>query len=68
MKNFKRILATVLAVLFVASMMVVGVSAASSDSAWYKKAVDYLDGLTISNIGSTGGELVSRDEFVHMGS
>lgn len=64
MKNFKRILATVLAVLFVASMMVVGVSAASSDSAWYKKAVDYLDGLTISNIGSTGGELVSRDEFV----
>ncbi|MBR7083115.1 MAG: S-layer homology domain-containing protein [Clostridia bacterium] len=64
MKNFKRILATVLAVLFVASMMVVGVSAASSDKAWYKKAVDYLDGLTISNIGSAGEEPVSRDEFV----
>ena len=64
MKNFKRILATVLAVLFVASMMVVGVSAASSDKAWYKAAVEYLDGLTISNIGSTGDELVSRDEFV----
>lgn len=64
MKNFKRILATVLAVLFVASMMVVGVSAASSDKAWYKKAVDYLDGLTISNIGSAGEEEVTRDEFV----
>ncbi|MBR6050315.1 MAG: S-layer homology domain-containing protein [Clostridia bacterium] len=64
MKNFKRILATVLAVLFVASMMVVGVSAAPSDKAWYKAAVDYLDGLTISNIGSAGEEPVSRDEFV----
>ena len=64
MKNFKKILATVLAVLFVASVMVVSVSAASSDQAWYKKAVDYLDGLTITDIGSAGEEEVSRDEFV----
>ena len=64
MKNFKKILATVLAVLFVASVAVVSVSAASADSAWYKKAVEYLDGAGISNIGSTGGEEVSRDEFV----
>lgn len=64
MKNFKKILATVLAVLFVVSVAVVSVSAASSDSAWYKKAVEYLDGIGVSDIGSTGGEDVSRDEFV----
>ena len=62
MKNFKRILATVLAVLFVLSVAVVSVSAVSV--AWYKAAVEYLDNLGISSIGSTGGEEVTRDEFV----
>lgn len=63
MKNFKRILASVLAVMFVVTGMVMGISARTSD-VWYQDAVDYLDGLTISGIGATGSEPATREEFV----
>ena len=64
MKNFKKILAIVLSVLFVASVTVVGVSAASNEKAWYNAAVNYLDDIGIASIGTTAGEELSRDEFV----
>lgn len=65
MKNFKtRALAIVLAVAFVLAIAIVSVSAGASQSAWYRKAVEYLDGLGISAIGSDGDAPLSRDEFV----
>ena len=64
MKNFKRILASVLAFTFVLAMAVVGISAGASQTAWYSKAVDYLDGLGISDIGTDGEGVLTRDEFV----
>ena len=63
MKNFKRILALVLTFTFVLSMAIVGVSA-SYQGKWYAAAVDYLDSLSISDIGAFGDEPLSRDEFV----
>ena len=64
MKKFTRILAFVIAAAFVASMAIVGVSAASTAATWYTAAVEYLDDAGISNIGSTAGDPVTRDEFV----
>ncbi len=61
MRNFKRTLALVLAVIMVVGTFAT-VSAASSN--WYDKAVDTLDGYGISNIGETGDEKLSRNEFV----
>jgi len=63
MKNFKRILALVLTFTFVLSMAIVGVSA-SYQGKWYAAAVDYLDSISISDIGAFGDEPLSRDEFV----
>ena len=63
MKNFKRILALVLTFTFVLSMAIVGVSA-SYQGKWYAAAVDYLDSLSISDIGAFGDDPLSRDEFV----
>ncbi|MBQ0125376.1 MAG: S-layer homology domain-containing protein, partial [Clostridiales bacterium] len=54
----------VLAVMFVVTTAAVSVSAGADESAWYIKAVRYLDNLTISDIGAKGDEPVSRDEFV----
>ncbi len=62
MRNFKRTLALVLAV-----VMVIGTFAtvsAASTSKWYDEAVEKLDSLSISNIGNTGAEYVTRNEFV----
>ena len=64
MKNFKRILASVLAFTFVLAMAVVGISAGASQVAWYSAAVEYLDSLGISDIGSDGEGVLTRDEFV----
>ena len=62
MRNFKRTLALVLAVI-----MVVGTFAtvsAASTSKWYDKAVEMLDNAGISNIGNTAAEPITRNEFV----
>ncbi len=62
MRNFKRTLALVLAVI-----MVVGTFAtvsAASTSNWYDKAVEALDDAGISNIGKTAAEPLTRNEFV----
>ena len=65
MKNFtKKFLVAVLVVAFVLTVAAMSVSAGASQSAWYRKAVEYLDGLGISAIGSDGDAPLSRDEFV----
>lgn len=64
MKNFKRFLAVVLAVMFVVTSAAISISAGSNSKAWYKEAVEYLDELTISNIGTTADQELSREEFV----
>lgn len=65
MKNFtKKFLVAVLVVAFVLTVAAMSVSAGASQSAWYRKAVEYLDGLGISAIGADGDAPLSRDEFV----
>ena len=61
MKNFKRTLALVLAVIMVAGMFA-GVSAAKAK--WYADAVRYVEGVGIATIGATADEKITRDEFV----
>lgn len=64
MKNFKRILAAVLAVMFVVTTAAVSVFAGAASGKWYNDAVEYLDNIGVSNIGTTAGEALDRDEFV----
>ena len=60
MKNFKRILALVLAV-----VMVTGISASlSAADAWYQDAVTYLENTGIATIGTMADEKITRNEFV----
>ncbi len=61
MRNFKRTLALVLAVIMVMGTFAT-VSAASTD--WYKEAVDYLEDCNIATIGKTADEPITRNEFV----
>lgn len=61
MKNFKRTLALVLAVIMVAGMFA-GVSAAKAK--WYADAVRYVEGVGIATIGATAEDKITRDEFV----
>lgn len=61
MKNFKRTLALVLAVIMVAGMFA-GVSAAKAK--WYADAVRYVEGVGVANIGATAEDKITRDEFV----
>lgn len=61
MKNFKRTLALVLAVIMVAGMFA-GVSAAKAK--WYANAVRYIETVGIATIGSTADDKITRDEFV----
>ncbi len=61
MRNFKRTLALVLAVIMVIGTFAT-VSAASAK--WYDDAVNKLDGIGISNIGKGGEEPLTRNEFV----
>ena len=61
MKNFKRTLALVLAVIMIAGMFA-SVSAASVK--WYTNAVRYIEGVGIATIGSTADEKITRNEFV----
>ncbi len=63
MRNFKRTLALVLAVIMVVGTFAT-VSAASTTAKWYDKAVEMLDNAGISNIGKTAAEPLSRNEFV----
>ncbi len=62
MRNFKKTLALVLAIVMVIGTFAT-VSAASTEK-WYDKAVARLDAIGISNIGDTAGEYLSRNEFV----
>jgi len=64
MKNFKRILAAVLAVMFVVTTAAVSVFAGAASGKWYNEAVEYLDNIGVSDIGTTAGEALDRDEFV----
>ncbi len=61
MRNFKRTLALVLAL-----VMIVGTFAtvSAAKTVWYDEAVDMLDNLGISNIGNTADEPITRNEFV----
>ena len=61
MKNFKRTLALVLAVIMIAGMFA-SVSAASVK--WYTNAVRYIEGVGIATIGNTAEDKITRDEFV----
>ena len=61
MRNFKRTLALVLAVIMVMGTFAT-VSAASTD--WYKEAVDYLEDCNIAVIGKTADQPITRNEFV----
>ena len=63
MRNFKRTLALVLAVIMVVGTFAT-VSAASTTAKWYDKAVEMLDNAGISNIGKGAAEPLSRNEFV----
>ena len=60
MKNFKRILALV-----IATIMVVGTTAGlSAAGKWYSDAVTYLENTGIATIGSKAEEKITRNEFV----
>ena len=61
MKNFKRILALVIAVI-----MVVGTTAglSAAGSKWYSKAVAFIEGNGIAIIGSHADDKLTRNEFV----
>ncbi len=61
MKNFKRTLALVLAVI-----MVVGTfaSVSAANVAWYADGVKVIESLGIATIGSTAEDKITRDEFV----
>ena len=63
MRNFKRTLALVLAVIMIVGTFAT-VSAAPTTAKWYDKAVEMLDNAGISNIGKTAAEPLSRNEFV----
>lgn len=63
MRNFKRTLALVLAVIMVIGTFAT-VSAASTSDKWYAEAVKYLEDKNIANIGDTADEPMTRDEFV----
>ncbi len=63
MRNFKRTLALVLAVIMIVGTFAT-VSAAPAVSVWYDNAVAKLDSLGITNIGTTADQLVTRNEFV----
>ena len=62
MKNFKRTLALVLAVIMVVGMFA-SVSAAKN-TAWYSEGVRYIEGIGVATIGNTADEKITRDEFV----
>lgn len=62
MKNFKRTLALVLAVIMVAGMFA-SVSAAKN-TAWYSEGVRYIESIGVATIGNTADEKITRDEFV----
>lgn len=61
MKNFKRILALVIAVI-----MVVGTfaSLSAAGSKWYSEAVSYIEGKGIAVIGANADKKITRNEFV----
>lgn len=60
MKNFKRILALV-----IATIMVVGTTAGlSAAGKWYSEAVTYLENTGIATIGTKADEKITRNEFV----
>ena len=61
MKNFKRILALVIAVI-----MVVGTTAGLSAAGgkWYSKAVAFIENNSIAIIGSHADDKLTRNEFV----
>ena len=61
MKNFKRTLALVLAVIMVAGMFA---SVSAAKAKWYADAVRYVEGVGIATIGSTAEDKITRDEFV----
>ena len=61
MKNFKRTLALVLAVIMVAGMFA---SVSAAKAKWYADAVRYVEGVGIATIGATADEKITRDEFV----
>ena len=64
MKNFKRILAAVLAVMFIVTTVAVSAFAGLNSKTWYKEAVEYLDSIGVSEIGAKSEEPLDRDEFV----
>ena len=60
MKNFKRILALV-----IAAIMVVGTTAGlSAAGKWYSEAVTYLENTGIATVGTKADEKITRNEFV----
>ncbi len=63
MRNFKRTLALVLAVIMVVGTFAT-VSAASTSNKWYAEAVKYLEDKNIADIGNTADEPITRNEFV----
>lgn len=61
MKNFKRTLALVLAVIMVVGMFA---SVSAAKAKWYANAVRYIESVGIASIGSTAEDKITRDEFV----
>lgn len=61
MKNFKRTLALVLAVIMVVGMFA---SVSAAKAKWYANAVRYIESVGIATIGSTAEDKITRDEFV----
>ena len=60
MRNFKRTLALVLAVI-----MVMGTFATvSAADAWYKPGVDYIEGIGVDIIGNKADQKITRNDFV----
>lgn len=64
MRNFKRTLALVLAVIMVIGTFATVSAASTSSDKWYSEAVKYLENKNIANIGDTADEPMTRDEFV----
>lgn len=61
MKNFKRILALVIAVVMVAGTFA---SLSAAGSKWYSEAVSYIEGKGIAVIGANADKKITRNEFV----
>ncbi|MBQ0010010.1 MAG: S-layer homology domain-containing protein [Ruminococcus sp.] len=65
MKNFKRILALVLTLMFiVGSCASLSAFSGSTTTSWYAAAVSWIENTGVDTIGSTAGDKIDRETFV----